>query len=300
MVLLGAISYGMLSSFAKKAYGLGYTAAEVTFTQASIGGLLLWAALLFTKIKSGVFSLTFDKRLLLAGLGMGVSSYTYYLSVQYIPASLAIVLLMQMTWISIFIEWLVFKRKPLVIELYVTLCILVGTVLAGNLADVAQIQVSLVGVGYALLSAVMYSIYIISTSRLGTKLSLFEKSAWMISGSTLTIFLINFQNLTTSTHYDWTLLQYGSFLAVFGTVIPPVLFAKGMPKIGAGLSAILLTMEMPVAVLFAYVLLGEEVTFMQLIGIGIMLGSIAYLNLHKDRFNTKKHPSNETIPGVIA
>lgn len=288
MVLAGAASYGMLSSFAKIAYGQGYTAAEITFAQALIGALILWTPVVFKQIRARKLPSLVNWRLLVAGLGMGASAYTYYLSVQYIPASLAIVLLMQMTWMSIFLEWLIFKRKPLVAELCVTALILAGTVLAGNLLSAGTFQFSLAGVGYALLSALMYSVYIIATSRLGDGVPMFEKSALMISGSVIAIFIINFSALKSSAHFDLGLLKWGIFLAVFGTVIPPMMFTRGMPRIGAGLSSILLTMELPVAVICAHFILKEEITAIQVAGILLMFGSIVYLNWYKDRRRAKE------------
>lgn len=52
LVILGAASYGMLSSFAKLAYKQGYTAAEITFIQATIGAIILWVPTLFRRIKA--------------------------------------------------------------------------------------------------------------------------------------------------------------------------------------------------------------------------------------------------------
>lgn len=282
-VLTGAASYGMLSSFAKTAYREGYNAAEITFAQAAIGALLLWMPVLVKRIKEKQLPSLANWRLILAGMGIGISTYTYYLAVQYIPASLAIILLMQMTWMSIFMEWLFFKRKPLNIELYVTAVILTGTVLAGNLLHAGTFAFSLIGIVYGLLSALTYAIAVICTSRLGTKVPMFEKSAMMITGSAAIIFMINFNTLWHSEHFDGRLLQWGTFLALFGTVIPPVLFTKGMPKIGAGLSAILVTMELPVAVLCAHFILKEEVNSLQILGILLMLGAIIYLNIYKEK-----------------
>ncbi|MCK7554077.1 hypothetical protein MKQ70_03255 [Chitinophaga sedimenti] len=97
MVAFGALSFGMLSSFAKIAYGQGYTAGEITFTQSAIGALVFWTLVLVRSARNDGFKLSRNRHLLFAGLCMGTSAYTYYLSVAYIPASLAIVLLMQMT-----------------------------------------------------------------------------------------------------------------------------------------------------------------------------------------------------------
>lgn len=282
IVALGALSFGMLSSFAKIAYGEGYTPAEITLTQALMGTLILWSIVLFKKLKNG-HRLALDWKLLLAGTTMGSSAYTYYLSVAYIPASLAIVLLMQITWLSIVIEWLVFKKRPSTVEIASALFIILGTILAGNLLELNNANVSFKGILLSLLSAVLYTLYIVFTSKIGKKIPMFEKSALMTSGSAMIIFLINCEAITSSTHLDFGLLQWGTFLAVFGTVIPPICFTVGMPKIGAGLSSVLLTLELPAAVFCAHIILGEKVTLLQLLGIAIMLGAIIYLNISKTK-----------------
>jgi len=286
IVALGALSFGMLSSFAKIAYTQGYTPAEITLTQAFVGTVILWSIAIFRTLKKGQ-KLTLNLQLLLAGTSMGASAYTYYLSVAFIPASLAIVLLMQITWLSIVIEWIFFKKRPSNIEIGSAVFIIFGTVLAGNLSDLNNASISIKGVLLSLLSALLYTLYIVFTSKVGKKTPMFEKSALMTSGSAMIIFLINFEAITTSNHLDFGLLQWGTFLAIFGTVIPPICFTVGMPKIGAGLSSVLLTLELPAAVFCAHIILGEKVTFLQIVGIVIMLGAIIYLNIAKTKKQKK-------------
>ncbi|MBL0735397.1 EamA family transporter [Flavobacterium sp. GN10] len=292
IVALGALSFGMLSSFAKIAYGEGYSPAEITLTQALAGTLILWSIAIFKKLKNG-HKMALNWKLLLAGITMGSSAYTYYLSVAYIPASLAIVLLMQITWLSILVDWIFFKKRPNTVEVGSALFIILGTVLAGNLLDLNDASISFTGIGLSLLSAILYTLYIVFTSKIGKETPMFEKSALMTSGSAMIIFLINCEAITTSTHLDFGLLQWGTFLAIFGTVIPPICFTVGMPKIGASLSSVLLTLELPAAVFCAHIILGEKVTFLQIIGIAIMLGSIVYLNVSKAK--KAKIIQNETV-----
>lgn len=289
IVALGAISYGTLASFAKIAYGQGYTAGEITFAQAFIGTIILWSVVLFRSIKKKSFQLTGNWKLIAAGTSMGLSAYCYYLSVKYIPVSLAIVLLMQVSWISNLAEWIVFKKKLSTLQITASVIIVTGTVLAGNLLKTADLSFSFTGIALALSAAVLYTIYVLFTSRLGTEIPLFEKSALMTTGSAMMILLINFKSITTSTHFDLGLLKWGTFLAVFGTVIPPVCFTIGMPKIGAGLSSILLTLELPAVVFCAHIILGEQITFLQIIGITIMIGAIIWLNLVKQKKQTPKN-----------
>lgn len=281
IVALGAMSFGMLSSFAKTAYGQGYNAAEVTFAQAFFGALILWTIVFVKKIKSGTANFTDGRNLFLAGTSVGLSAYTYYLSVQYIAASLAIVLLMQITWLGLLLEWLVNKKKPSKSELIAVVFIMLGTVLASNVLSAGNLKISVTGVLLALFSSVVYSLYILFTSKIGKATPTYEKSALMITGSALMILLINLKSLTGSAHLDFGLVQWGVFLALFGTVIPPVCFSVGMPKIGTGLSSVLLTLELPVAVCCAHFILHEELSPLQIAGIIIMLAAITVLNLSK-------------------
>jgi len=49
LVLVGASSYGLLSSFIKMAYDQGYTDGQITPAQMTMGTLLVWLLILFHK-----------------------------------------------------------------------------------------------------------------------------------------------------------------------------------------------------------------------------------------------------------
>lgn len=279
LVALGAISYGALTSVAKLAYGQGYNTAEITFSQAVLGAVILWIIVVLKDYRSLRKEQVFNWKLLLAGTTVGLSAYCFYRSVQYIPVSLAIVLLMQVTWMSMLGDWVFFGRKMSMLELVSTVIIIFGTVLAGNLVNASSTGVSKTGVALALASALIYSGYVMSSSKVGNEIPMFQKSALMMTGSALVIFVINARSLVVSTHFDVGLLRWGAFLALFGTVIPPICFNTGMPKIGPGLSAVLLTLELPAVVLCAHLILGEPVAPVQILGVLIMIGAIVYLNL---------------------
>ncbi len=292
IVIFGAVSYGMLTSFAKLAYGYGFNPAEISFGQTLCGAVVLWTIVVFRKFKNAGFGKVFDWRLVLAGTTMGLTSYIYYLSVSYIDASLAIVLLMQMTWMSILLEWIFFKKKPSKREIKVVLITLSGTVLASNLLFANEIHFSAAGILLALGAALCFSLFVMATTRIGKQTPIYEKSALMATGAVAAVFLINLNSIVSSPNLNFDLLKWGLFMGMFGIIIPPVAFSYGMPKIGVGLSAILLTLELPAAVLSAHILLGERISLLQVAGILVMLGAIAWLNLPKLKGNKQA-----TIPG---
>jgi drug/metabolite transporter (DMT)-like permease len=280
MVFAGACSFGILSTFVKLAYREGYTAAEISLTQAFTGMVvlcLLWQV--YQKNKTAMKAREWGW-LLLTGVSIGLTSFVYYVSVAYIPASVAIVILMQFTWIGLLLDWCLFKKKPSLLQLITTVLILAGTWMGSGLATGGTPHWPLKGLLYAGASALLYAIYVIANSRVGKQLPSLQKSAVMMMGSTMGIFLVNVQPLLHSTHFNAGLIKWALFLSLFGTIIPPLLFAKGIPKVGAGISAVIMTAELPVAIICSHIILKEPVNGLQWAGVALMLLSMLLLNAH--------------------
>ncbi|MBC9930011.1 EamA family transporter [Chitinophaga qingshengii] len=283
MVLLGGILYGTMSSFVKLSYSRGYYAAEIAFSQALLAALLLGTCLLIAgkgekPDRKGLLSL------LLVGSSAGLTNFLYYQSVSYISASLAIVILMQFTWFSLLLEWLIFRQRPGRPALVTVAFILVGTVMAGDLLQ-PGLSFSWQGLMLALASSFTYAVYIVANSRVGKGVRWQAKSTLIMTGSALTIFLINAPVIVSANHFGYTFLSWALFLAIVGTTIPTALFAAGIPKIGAGTSAILMTIEFPVAILCAYLVLQEAISPLQITGMMIMLAAISVMNYYKSLKN---------------
>jgi drug/metabolite transporter (DMT)-like permease len=279
MVFAGACSYGILSSLAKLSYAEGFNAAQMSFVQALLGAGVLWVIVFFQKKKTALISAKNWLLLLLTGAAIGLTTFLYYLSVKYIPASIAIIMLMQFTWITVLLDWYLLKNRPGKRLLISIACILIGTMLATG-GITAATALSLKGICIAFASALLYALYIVANSKVGKDIPDIKRSAITVTGAAVSILLINCHQLTsglplTSDFFKWT-----GLLALFGTIIPPVLFAKGIPKIGASVSSVLMVAEMPVAIICASLLLKEQIHCMQWIGIAIMLCAIVYLNMH--------------------
>lgn len=282
VVLLGGTMYGTMSSFVKLAYTHGFDAAELSFWQAFLAALLLGLCAFFSR-KNANGGLTHKNifPLLLTGCAIGLTNFLYYESVQYIPASLAIVILMQFTWLSMFLEWIVFARKSSRIELLTVLFILIGTVMAGGMLETEEWTFSFHGAVLALCSSMTYAIYIVANGRIGKNVRWQSKSMAIMVGSSSCIFAINSGVILDSGYLCGEFMLWTAFLAVVGTTIPTALFAAGISEIGAGISSILMTVELPVAILCARIVLKEHISLLQATGILVMLASIAAMNYYK-------------------
>jgi drug/metabolite transporter (DMT)-like permease len=66
---------------------------------------------------------------------------------------------------------------------------------------------------------------------------------------------------------------------LFGTILPPLLFTRGLPLTGMGLGAIIATIEIPVSIVVALILVKEPVIFIQWIGVILILFAVVLMNI---------------------
>ena len=285
LVFLGACSFGVLSSIVKTAYKSGYTLGQVTGVQCFLGMLILWGIHFIVKAtnKNKVTnkhkkSSTKKWHMCAVGIFPGLVGICYYQCVQLVPASIAIILLMQYLWISVIIDFVIFKNKPTPIQLVTIITIIIGSCLAAGIFN-QTIKLNLTGCLFGFLAALMYSLFITTSSNIGNELPKLEKSALMITGACIVTFIIFPPLFFFELNIEDKIYQLGFLLALLGTVLPPFLFSVGIPKIGISLSAILSAAELPVAVTCSYFYLKESVYLNQWIGVIIILLAIALPNL---------------------
>ena len=289
MVALGASSYGMLTTFVKMAYAEGFTSYEITFSQMILGliGLII-INLLFVKGKETEPTepkLRSILKLMAAGTSLGLTSIFYYISVRYIPISIGIVMLMQSVWIGVVLEAIMTRKKPSRNKIIAVFAILGGTVLATNLF-LNSVQLDWRGIAWGFLAALSYTVTIYASNTVANHLHSFRRSLWMMVGGTIIVSIISFPFLLEQFNLE-IFQKWGLILALFGTILPPILFTLGMPKINVGLGAIISSVELPVAVLMAYIFLSEVVNFQQWIGIIIILMAVVIMNVPRFNRNLK-------------
>lgn len=289
LVALGATSYGMLATYVKLAYNEHFTTAEVTSSQFILGILGVLIVNAFQKIKNkekaekptskNVF------QLMLAGSSLGMTSVFYYLCVRYIDVSIAIVLLMQTVWMGVFIESILDKKLPSTQKFIAVIIVLFGTVLATNLLNNNK-PVDVRGIFWGLLAAMSFTTTMFTANRVATNITSAQRSLYMLFGGAIIVF--TFGLFTQTTPYNFQIFaKWGIILALFGTVIPPLLFNSGFPKTGIGLGSIVSSLEMPVSVCMAYFVLNETVIFSQWIGIFLIVFAIVIMNISLPFLNKK-------------
>lgn len=290
-VFLGSCSFGILSTFVKLAYQEGFTLGDVSGTQVFFGLLILWAIVLGRQLlggKSATSTLREKLKLVAMGTSTGLVSIFYYKCVQTVPASIAILLLMQFTWMSLAMEALMKRKLPTLAQVGTVALVLLGTCLAGRVFSGEATAFNWQGIGFGLLAALCYTFFLTINGAAGNNLHPATKSALLLTGACILVFSI-FPPVFLVNGALWHgLLKWGLVLAVFGTVIPPLFYAYGIPRVGLGLSAVLSAAELPVAVLMSSMVLHEEVWPVQWLGVALILVAIALSNLNSIRKSRRK------------
>lgn len=282
LIALGASSYGMLATFVKMAYSEGFTTPEVTVAQFIYGIIGIVLVNTIQKFKSKNQANTASAKtiihLMVAGTSLGMTSVFYYLAVKYIPVSIAIVLLMQTVWMGVLFEMLLEKKIPSTQKIISVFVVLVGTALATNIIE-NKLGTDWRGIVLGLLSAASFTTTMFTANRVGINVSSAQRSLFMLLGGAVIVFGFAFATQTGDFNFE-IFAKWGIVLALFGTIIPPLLFNLGFPLTGIGLGSIVSALELPVSVLMAYFLLNENINTWQWIGIVLIILAIVIMNIN--------------------
>lgn len=286
LVGLGATSYGMLATFVKLAYKDGFTTAEVTSSQFIYGILGVLLINIFQKFRVNTPTIKATSKnilqLMLAGTSLGMTSVFYYLCVKYINVSIAIVLLMQTVWMGVLLEWFLDKKAPSLQKIISVGIVLVGTILATNILK-SEIELDWRGIVWGMLAAASFTTTMFTANKIALGVSSAQRSLYMLLGGAVIVF--GFSIATQVTPFNLNIFKdYGIFLALFGTIIPPLLMNAGFPHTGLGLGSIVSSLELPVSVMMAFMILNEQVVALQWIGIILIIMAIVIMNI---KFNKK-------------
>lgn len=270
MVVVAASCYGVLSTIIKVAMENGFTAAEAVTSQYFVGFFL--AALLFAVTQRKFPRLRGWKILVLSGVCTAATGTVYGQSLEYLPASLAVVLLFQFTWIGMFLDCIVKRRRLKRAEVLSLVLLFGGTLLAAGVIDADLSAIAWQGWAWGIGAAFCFSAFMFVN---GKKVEDMDTSARLFYVSLFAAIAVG---LVQTPEIVWNgqlfsegLWVYGLLLGFFGIVMPIYFFSIAVPHTGSGLASILSAMELPVAIIASVLILNETLTPLQIVGIGIIL-----------------------------
>lgn len=280
-VAAGACSYGLLATIVKYANHLGIHTSLLTFLQFMFGFLFLLAFNLLSKRNAeehNAIKFSSKIKLMVWGISLGLTTTLYYLSIQYIPVSVGIILLMQSIWISLVAEAVLLKKFPSKGKITGVIIVLLGTTLATNLFQNNN-NLDYRGIILGFGAGISYALAIYASSTVEKELPSPVRSQFLVLGGLLLI--VAFWNIDIIRYMQPNALPWGLLIAIFGTILPPLLFTKGIPKTGIAMGNIISSLEIPVSTLSAMLVLQEVVSGFQWFGILLILMAVIIINVGK-------------------
>ena len=284
LIVIGSSSYGILSTMIKVAMGHGFTTEEAVTSQYVVGFLLALIIFIVTQRSLPNISGKGFLIIMISGLLTGTTGIVYGQSVHYLPASLAVVMLFQFTWIGLFLDCIIHRRRPTQPELISLVFLISGTILAAGILDVDLSGLDWRGWAFGLASAFSFACFMQFNSKRVEGISTIGRMTIMSLFSMLIVLLFQAPEVVTNGKLFGTeLLYFGLALGFFGIILPILLFTVAVPKVGGGVASILSAIELPVAILASVIVLHEALTGLQIFGIALVLFGMTLPTLLQNR-----------------
>jgi drug/metabolite transporter (DMT)-like permease len=293
LIIISAVAFGAMPIFARFAYAAGADPVTLLLLRFTTAGLFLlaWTWIRRLPLPKG--------RTLAAVIGMGLVGYfgqamSYFTALTLIPAGLVALLLYLYPALVTGMSAVLFKERLTPLRGAALLLSLSGAALviapAGRVSESGPIQP--LGIFLALLAAVVYSGYILVSSRV-------MRSADPVSTSMVIMLsaAVSFGLLAAArglageglhlpqTGGGWWAL---GGLALVSTVLAMVTFLAGVARVGPTNASLLSTLEPVVSVILAMLLLGESLAPVQAVGGALILAAVLALTGLENKTGVQK------------
>ncbi|MFB9769150.1 EamA family transporter [Lactiplantibacillus modestisalitolerans] len=283
---LGAISFGVPASLFKIARHEGV-----------VNGPLLFWSFLSAVIILGIIQIgrrqwlskqgTNWKQIglvIAAGTASGFTNTFYIQALKLVPVAVAAVMLMQAVWLSTLLGAIIHRRRPSRLQVVSIILVLAGTVLAAGLFPIEQ-ALSPLGILFSFLAACAYACTMQFTASLGNNLDPLSKT-WLLCLGAFILIAIVWAPQTLHSPTTVATVKWGVLIALFSMVFPLVVYSIFMPYLDLGIGPILSSLELPASIVVAFALLGETVSWSQILGVAVIIGAVILpnvLNMRKPR-----------------
>jgi drug/metabolite transporter (DMT)-like permease len=283
--LASGAAFGSMAIFGKLAYDEGANVGTLLAARFIVGAVLFWALVLVGGALHEARGLR--RRDVGFGLGLGAAGYAaqaglYFVALQRIDASiLALLLYTFPAMVTVAAVMLgrerVNTRRLIALGLTSVGLILVLTGATGGGFDA-------LGAVLALGAAVVYTTYILASQGVAGRISPYVLSALVCTGAAVTLTLgasaLGELHPAEVTAQGWLWL---GCIGVVSTVVAIGFFFAGLRRVGPTSASILATVEPVVTVLLAFVVFGETLAALQILGAALVLASVVVLQARSRR-----------------
>lgn len=318
LAIAQAILYATMGIAAKFMQNTGMNSEQIMLLRFFFTVIILAAFLAITK-KQRLFSrqpLTY-----VAALLFFFSAYLYFLAVDRLTAGLATVLYFTYPAFIAFLSLFVFRER-LTLQLIIVLILNIGGVfLISEVYLPGQAVMDPIGIALDMVACLAYALYTIVLQIMGQRqkkkqdakgpasapapaAAASNAKADIPEGPFTTTFCVSVVCLIISaivfwndipTLFDLSIGQAGMgvYMAVFNTVVPLVLYAMAVERVGATRTSLVGVSETPISLLLSFLLLSETISIFQGCGaLSIVIG-VLIITLAKEKNAKPKQPADQ-------
>ncbi|HHW09250.1 MAG TPA: DMT family transporter [Firmicutes bacterium] len=286
LTALSAIGFSTLGIFAKYAYMHEVTVTNMVAWRFLLSAVILWVIMLITRQKlptvRDILWLA-----LMGGVGYNLMA-TFFLNANRF-ASAGLVSAMLYTYpalVTLQVALLGWEKFTLM-RMVSLAGAAAGTLLVALSGENEPGSTVYLGVFYGLAAAVVYSVYITLGSRVVERVPPLTSTTFVCTaGAVVQVIYASATGALVIPPAPARLMIAGQ--VVLATVLAILFFFAGVSRIGPSRAAIVSTLEPVSAALLGIILLGEVLTPRQVVGVVVVLASIALLQLEKSVIRDKK------------
>ncbi|MGW4679926.1 DMT family transporter [Micromonospora taraxaci] len=285
LCLLSAACFGAMAIFGKLAYDAGVSTGELLLVRFTLAAVLLGIALLVrpglrrASPAPGRPAMT-GRRVLAVAIGLGAVGYAaqaglFFSALELMDASL-LALILYTYPVLVTVGAVLLGRDRLSPRR--------GAALVAASGGTLLVLLGAGGVGFhplgallAFAAALTYTIYILVADTVVHRLAPVVLSALVLTGAAGTLAVRALLTGGVDLDFGWQGWFWLACIAVVSTVVAMLTFFAGLRRTGPSTAAILSTVEPVVTAVLATLVLGENLTVVQLVGGALVLSSVVVL-----------------------
>ncbi|MDI7260453.1 MAG: DMT family transporter [Thermodesulfobacteriota bacterium] len=283
-ILIGSTLWGVSSVVAKSLFNIGLPPEELVLVRLTIATLTLLIILLLYDRRRVVISLKDLPYFFILGcVGVAGMQFSYYYAISKIHVGPAILLqYLQPVWVSLYA--FLFQKEPFSKgKMAALLLAVMGCYLVVGGYQINLLQMNKIGMVSGLVASLFFTFYTLYGEK-GLK----KYDPWTLilySFGFCAVFymiLVSPIKMITDGHSFKIWIAF-LFIAIFSALIPFGFYFKGMKRIRATRASITATWEPVVAGVAAYVILGEALYPLQVLGGTGVIGAVVLLQMAREK-----------------
>jgi drug/metabolite transporter (DMT)-like permease len=307
IAVIAAAAFGASGAFVKPLLEAGWSPAGAVTVRAFIGGFVL-APFALVAIR-GRWSALWRARwrvLAMALIGVAGTQLAYFAAIQRIPVGTGVLIEYMAPLLLVAFAWARMRRMPKAVVLIGSVIALGGLVLVVSPGGASSFDA--LGLAFALTAMVGCAIYYLVAAMPGDGLPPVALAAFGLLIGGVALGLTGLVGLVPFTVSSNEVRLFGGFvpwwipLLIVGVVATAIAYAASITAsemLGSRLSSFVGMLEVVAATFYAWLLLGEKLTILQLVGGGLILAGIAFVRSERTDDDVSTDPGSVVRPGPV-